>query len=275
MSSQLAAVLLLGSMASVGAPAPKDDPDVRAKYLISRLDARVPEIEKGDIALPFLLDTLAPLASEPGFEKDPQLSFQIIINQEAFRKVTDGMFDAERTQIKIPTKLTNEPLSFILRTICDQIDGAYVVRRNHIEIIPMQALRKELRVPDEDTTHFAPLVCWIGSDVPLERALNEISRRYDANILLSPAAKEGGKSVISARLLNAPVDAAVGMLAEMADLKLVRRSNVLLVTTKDHASALEVEQDRRKRSEKSPGKTQMSTEELMRAFPWKGMRIVP
>ena len=120
----------------------------RMDFLNSALDAPISEIDKGDVALPFLLDTVSALASPPGFDKDPSRRVTILIDVDAFKRETMGAFDPERVQIKFPSKLIGVSLSTVLRLICEQIDGTYWVRRDYIEIVPsdMAIREKVLRV---------------------------------------------------------------------------------------------------------------------------------
>jgi tetratricopeptide (TPR) repeat protein len=125
----------------------------RMEFLRSALENPISEIDKGDVALPFLLDTVSALASPPGFDKDPSRRVTILVDVDAFRRETMGMFDPERVQIKFPSKLVGVSLATVLRLICEQIDGTYWVRRDYIEIVPadMAIREKVTRVfPVED-----------------------------------------------------------------------------------------------------------------------------
>jgi hypothetical protein len=52
---------------------------------------------------------------------------------------------------------------------------------------------------------------------------------------------EKGKTAVTARLINVPLDRAVRLLADMADLKAVLLGNVLYVTSKENAAQWEKE----------------------------------
>jgi tetratricopeptide (TPR) repeat protein len=124
----------------------------RMDFLKSALDNPITEIDKGEVALPFLLDTVAALASPPGFDKDPSRKVTILIDVDAFRRERMD-FDPERVQIKFQNKLVGVSLATVLRLICEQIDGTYWVRRDYIEIVPadMAIREKVIRVfPVED-----------------------------------------------------------------------------------------------------------------------------
>ena len=53
------------------------------------------------------------------------------------------------------------------------------------------------------------------------------------------------KAAVSAALKNVPVDTAVRVLADMAELKPVRMGNLLYVTSRDNAKRLEEEEAKR------------------------------
>ena len=125
----------------------------RMEFLKSALENPVSEIEKGDVALPFLLETVAALASPPGAERDPSRKVTILLDVDAFQREKMGIFDAEKVQIKFSSKLVGVSLATVLRLICEQIDGTYWVRRDYIEIVPsdMAIREKVIRVfPVED-----------------------------------------------------------------------------------------------------------------------------
>lgn len=125
----------------------------RMEFLKSALENPIADVAKGEVALPFLLELLSDLASPQGADKDPSRKVTILLDVDAFRRETMGMFDPERVQIKFPTKLVGVSLATVLRVICEQLDGTYWVRRDYIEIVPagMAIREKVTRVfPVED-----------------------------------------------------------------------------------------------------------------------------
>jgi len=229
---------LLGYLLISVSPALSDEPrDERLRFLASALDNPVAEIEKADIALPFLLDTLGVLVSAPGYEKDPSKKVTIICDVDAFKR-ENMEFDFERMQIRFHSKMINVRLDTILDVISQQINGVVFVRHDNIEIIPRGKAARELGLqltPDAPTP---ALVNRFFTKAPLEKALQQLSERYNQNIVLSPVAEAKGATPITARLTNAPIDAAIETLADMADLEVVRKSNIWYVTTREQAVAL-------------------------------------
>jgi hypothetical protein len=63
------------------------------------------------------------------------------------------------------------------------------------------------------------------------------------NVVLDPRAlaESGEKLTVTARFHNVPVDTAVRILSNMADLQMVRLDNVLYITTPKRAAQLQAE----------------------------------
>jgi hypothetical protein len=126
----------------------------RMEFLKSALENPITEIDKGDLPLPFLLETVSALASPAGADKDPSRKVTILIDVDAFNREAMGMgFDPEKKSIKFQSKLVGVSASTVLRLICEQLDATYWVRRDYIEIVPasMAIREKVIRVfPVED-----------------------------------------------------------------------------------------------------------------------------
>jgi len=225
-----------------------DKSEQRVRFLASSLNAPIAELDKGEVGLALLLDTIDALASPPEGVKDPDKRVSIILSVE-FNNI-DLMFDAERKQIKIPNRLVGVSLATVLRIICDQIDAAYVVRPNYIEIVPIQTLRQELNYPNGSARELLSLAVGFYDKVPLHKALKDLGERYSRNVVLSPLAEKELENSISARLLNVPFDIAMETLADMADLKVVRNANVFFVTTKEQAATLVAEHEKRMKTDR-------------------------
>src|SRR5205807_2469688 len=82
---------------------------------------------------------------------------------------------------------------------------------------------------------------------PLGQALQELFHATGISVLVdNRVADKADKTAVTATLHHVPLDTAVLLLANMADLKAVAIDNVLYVTTKANADALQVEQEKRK-----------------------------
>jgi hypothetical protein len=204
----------------------KRDPDQRVTYLISRLDAIIAKADEGEFALGFLLDCLSSLSLAPGFDKNPALTFKIVIKKEAFDDRGAEPFDPERIGIKFPATIRDVRLESVLKLVCDQIDGACVIRDENIEIIPTSQFRKELNMAADDKRPLYPIVYRLYSAMPLDKVVSELAKQYHAKIEIAPDAEATAKSAVTVRLLNLPLEMALEKLAAETELKLERKSNV-------------------------------------------------
>src|SRR5262249_49008258 len=98
-----------------------------------------------------------------------------------------------------------------------------------------KAARAELKLGCDD-----PLIlvheCF--NKVKLCRALETIADTTDTNIVLDIRVKAKADTEVSANFTNVPLDTAVSLLADMADLAVVRRNNVLYVTSPENAAKM-------------------------------------
>lgn len=156
-------------------------------------------------------------------------------------------------QINIPV-MKNVRLATVLKHVTDQMDGVYLLYPDHIKIVstaraatltspPIRDYQSpaEDSVPQEsenDIIRSIPLVHANFKEVPLQDALREVELRTNRSIVLASQAGEKGKSAITARFTNVPVETAVAALAESAGLNVARKGNVLIVTTAERAKEL-------------------------------------
>jgi RNA polymerase sigma factor (sigma-70 family) len=181
------------------------------------------------------------------------------VNERAFEM--DGLRDVLSTPVVVDGKplprMKSVRFSTVLNKILSRLPGesgaVYVVRRDHIEITTEAWLRSELRL--HPNAALSPLVSSSFDKVPLEDAIKEISAATGFNIVLDAAKLEKSKLVVTANLYNVPVDTAVRILAEMANLRVVPLDNVLFITSKETATRLQKEQEKRKEKYDEGGPT--------------------
>lgn len=235
--------------------------DVRVRFLASCLDVPISELDKGDVALPFLLDTITALASPPGSDKNPRIRVTVMLDVNAFKKENEEPFDPERIQIRFHQKLVSVRFDSVLGMIAAQIDGVVLVRNDFIEIVPREKAVKELGLKLGDSQPMPVLVNRFFTNVSPQKALQQIAERYNQNIVISPhatpAADEKNVKLITARLVNVPIETAVETIANMADLKVIHKANVFYVTTKEQADVLSTDHE----------KLNKATPEKKRLFP--------
>jgi RNA polymerase sigma factor (sigma-70 family) len=194
-----------------------------------------------------------------GWENDPKSTLQEALDHLADRfdltfDVNEAAFKAEMVEdvlakpvAKKPIpKMINVRLETVLRKILARIparSGAtFLIREDTIELPTVAAVRAELGVEGERP--LPPLATASFHDTPLEDALRELAQITECNIVLDARAGEAAQTPVSSNLANVPVDTAVRVLADMANLELVRLDNVLYVTTRENAARLRKEQER-------------------------------
>jgi type II secretory pathway component HofQ len=105
--------------------------------------------------------------------------------------------------------------------------------------------------PDSFQPPMPLLIHRFFTKVPLEKALQQVADRYNQNIVFTPEAQAKGETLVTARLVNVPIQTAVETLANMADLRVVRKANVFLVTTKKQAAELNAKNRKRQELKKT------------------------
>ncbi len=172
------------------------------------------------------------------------------VNERAFQ--AEGLKDVLSTPLvsegKPLPRLKNVSLNTVLRKILSRIpstSGATIINRgDEIEITTLDAFKASVFLDPERSSPF-PLVRVEISKQPLEEALRELVEESGFNIVLDAHAGEKVKAEVAGSFNSVPLDTAVRILADMADLKPVLLDNVLYVTTKENARALAEEDHKR------------------------------
>jgi hypothetical protein len=174
------------------------------------------------------------------------LTFEI--NEAAFK--AEGVDDVRNTPVAdrpLP-KMTNVRLDTVLRKVLARVPAgsgaSYLVRADGIEITTYARLTQEIW-GNSYAGPFLPLTNATFDKRPLEDALRELADAADFTILVDAKAAEKARTPVTARLANVPLDTAVRLLADMADLKSFLVANTLYVTTKTNAAALEEQEKQR------------------------------
>jgi hypothetical protein len=171
------------------------------------------------------------------------------INEQAFKM--DGLMEVGKTPIAdtapIP-EMKNVRLSRVLTKILRRIpapSGAtYHLRGDRIDITT--GTFQSAAIWGSYGGPHLPLVHLILEKSSFEDAIREIAEQTDFNIVVDNRAGDKAKTPVSARLLNTPMDTALRLLTDMADLRVVHIDNVLYVTTKENAAALEARLEKEK-----------------------------
>jgi hypothetical protein len=254
MFTQIVALALLAG----GAPAPKAEPAAsqpaeyavrqqkRTEFLVNSLQAALP-IDRAIDGVPLkeVIDYLEDVSSPPASKEDPSLRVKIIPDDSAFKAARGENFRIEDELVRLP-KSTGMSLETALTKLGDQLGGTFVIRGFNIEITTFEKVLGRQRNVGES----AALVQHIANKEPLADLLDHLGTRYGRTVIVAPQVGEKAQIPVTLKLLNVPFDLAVLMVAETADLKVVRKDGALLVTTPHRAKEFEAELKARKKEEK-------------------------
>jgi hypothetical protein len=247
--SAVAAVLLHGR-AGAAAPAPPaadESPLGRIPEIQKKLNERIDYELVVTTTLDKVLDS---------FLRDGSIAWTV--NEAALKAANLNPDVVRKTEIEKLDKMTGVTRATVLKRLLAKIPSdngkgtpTYILRRDCLEITTEWAKVKEAQgaraVPDEHDAP-TPLSLAYGEfhGVPLHDALQELARTTENNIVLDARCAAEGKAKVTADFAGVPVDAALQLLADMADLKLVRIANVYYVTSPKNARLLQKEEDKRK-----------------------------
>jgi hypothetical protein len=184
----------------------------------------------------------------------------IDVNERAFE--AEGLKDVKTTPLAtegrpIPA-IKGVSLDYVLRKILSRIpvtSGATYINRGESLLITTGQFRFEDVYLDPDhrpRPSFAanlvglPFIHRSFNKQPLEDALKELSEHTLINIVLDVRVAEKAQATVTGDFADVPIDTAVEVLANQADLKSVLLDNVLYVTSKEKAKVLESDYRRRR-----------------------------
>lgn len=151
---------------------------------------------------------------------------RIIVFSEAFLAEDELAADPVETMVKFPAYPKKMPVSTILRLALSQVpsrNATFLIREGQIEITTHNAARPETLLGYPVTAGF--------SETPLKNAIEELSELSGATILIDPRIGDKARAPVTAVFTNnITLEAAVRLLAEMADLQAEVRDNVLFIT---------------------------------------------
>lgn len=117
------------------------------------------------------------------------------------------------------------------------LEARYLVRANHIEIVPLSAGKPGA----------GPLVSVVVKEKPFIEVIERLAEEYDLNVVVAPQSGDGKAGFVTARLKNVPPETALELLAVQCDLRVIRKDTAFLITSRDHANELFVDQLDRER----------------------------
>jgi hypothetical protein len=169
----------------------------------------------------------------------------ILVNDDAFQAI--GVGNPGDSPVYLP-KMSNVPLRQVLHKLLshlkgdEQHRGTFLIRDDHIEVTTTRHANPALWIGQ--ARQGVPVVSCDFDREPLAEALRQLSESTGISVVLDPRSDKARKT-LTAALDNVPLDTAVGLIADMADLKAVSLDNVLYVTGRENAKELEAEKEKR------------------------------
>jgi len=167
-----------------------------------------------------------------------------LVEIESFKK-TDGKFDINEVRVRIPNSPRRMPAIEALRIALSQSEkpASFLIRRGAVVIVPkIDASAKEL-LKQTVVANF--------DGKPLNEALDELSALTGASIVLDGRLGDKVKKPITATLKNdVSLGAALRMLTDTADLKVVVLDSGIYVTSPAAAQAMLKELEKQQVPEK-------------------------
>jgi len=78
---------------------------------------------------------------------------------------------------------------------------------------------------------------------PFTQVIQQLAAETGANLVVDPRLKERGQQAITLKLDDVPLESAVRLLAELADLRALRLNNILFITSLERAERLRADAD--------------------------------
>jgi RNA polymerase sigma factor (sigma-70 family) len=208
-----------------------------------------------------LIDRLTSTVQFEGYD-DPKMTLQDALDHLADRydlafRVDEAAIASDGLEVNVLNepitgarpilKMRDVRLETVLRTILERLPAGrsgitYIVRRDLIEITTgAKAKREAFR----DWSADSPLVNAGFEKRPLNETIEELIASSGVNLVIDTRIEEKAKTAVTATLTNVPLDSAIRVLADMADLQPAFLDNVIYLTTKEKAERLQKEATKR------------------------------
>jgi RNA polymerase sigma factor (sigma-70 family) len=223
---------------------PRESPQRPAPRLNTHTYAAICDFLQQTVSIDKSIEN-APLKEVLEFLTD-KYGVTFIVDTMAFEQAgVGGGRNVQDCPVTVP-RMPEVSLSTVLRFLLTQVHGAYLVRKDYVEITTRDRQIIEAFGPigprDEflgvDGDRLPQTVNVVFEAKPLDRALADLASQTGKNIVLDPRVQKKEDLSVSARLINTPIDAAVVVVTDMVGLQPVTIGNVIYVTTKDNAHRL-------------------------------------
>jgi hypothetical protein len=164
------------------------------------------------------------------------------VNEKAF--AAENLKDVMRTEIANPNAVPAMKcrLSTVLRKVLARVEvnsgATFLIRRDRVEITTGSAQRAEVH-GKEHNGPLLPLVSLTADRRALEEVLAYVADEAERNIVFDPNVSDKATTPITAHLLNTPLDAALFLLADMAELSFVKIDNTFYLTSHERAKTMQ------------------------------------
>lgn len=192
------------------------------------------------------IDQNTPLKDALEFLAD-RYDLNIIVNGTAFNAI--GVQKVEEQPVTLP-RLRSEPLGSVLRMLVsqvrgDQYAGTYQIRDGHIEVTTTYHMfMSQDRWAVEGRLHM-PAVSLEARGQAVDEALRELADHTAINIVLDARVRDRARKTRACDLYDVPLDTALQLLADQADLGVAIMDNVLYVTERENAREMQAEYRKR------------------------------
>jgi hypothetical protein len=217
----LAFVLALAAAPAAPVPSPRDDKkgdEAPAEKIRKALDKEIANLDIENQQLNLALEQL---------HEETKIDFVLDRN-------TIAQMGIDVDSVTVKAKLQKVKARTALRNILNQYGLSYAI------------IGESVLITTEDMAIYRQLKQRVSIDldrVEMARALKGLARETATNLLVDTRAQKDSLTAVSLQLDDVPLETAVRLIAESAGLKPVRMGNVVLVTTKSHATELRSEPD--------------------------------
>ncbi len=218
----LAFVLALTAAPAAPVPSARDDKkaaETPAEKVRQALDQTIANLEIENQQLPLALDQL---------REETKINF--VLDRGTLAQM--GIDVDNGTPVK--AKLQNVKVKVALRNLLNQYGLSYAV------------IGDSVLVTTDEMAVYRQLKQRVSLDldrVPVDKALKGLARETATNLLVDNRAQKEAQTAVTLQVEDVPLETAVRLIGEAAGLKAVRMGNVVLVTTKGHATELRGEPD--------------------------------
>jgi hypothetical protein len=177
--------------------------------------------------------------------------FRVPFDVDVKAFAADKVADVQRYEICNPNPIPpmKTSLAVVLKRVLARVPAAsgatFLIRKDYVEITTSDAVRRELGLPSptgkekaSEVPPLPPLVFEEFNMVPLVRSLRDVAEDTGVNVVVDPRVEKKATLEVTATLRNVPVRTAVEVLADMGELAVVQRNNVIYVTSPKNAKRL-------------------------------------